>query len=83
MAFVVLTLLGCYTEPPKKENYSVSSCYRFADCLYQNQKNPDKSVCLSFGMECNSWERFLFCKDDVNRPDRIDFEKCWLYLNQK
>lgn len=80
----IVSQLSCMSAPDT-EDYAgrPNACYDFADCLYRNEKNPDKSVCSDTGKECRAWERFAFCKDEKNRPDKMDFEKCWLLLNQK
>jgi len=81
---ILIMMTGC-TTPPDKKNYigQPDACYLFSECMYFNQKNPDKSACLDYAKECRSFGKFNFCKDSKNLPDRMDFEKCWLYLNQK
>jgi hypothetical protein len=81
---VVLTLLiffaGCISQPAKQD-YSgrPNACYDFAECLYLNQKNADKSVCLPISMECRAYEKYIYCKTEKE----MTFNNCWLYLNQK
>ena len=77
---IVIMFAGCISEP-KKDNYKdrPNPCYDFASCLYLNQKNPDKSVCLPISMECRAYEKYNFCKGEKE----MTFNNCWLYLNQK
>lgn len=81
---VMATQLSCMSAPDR-EDYTgrPNACYDFADCLYRNKDNPDKSICGDIGKECRSIERYEYCRDDSHRPANMDFEKCWLYLNQK
>jgi hypothetical protein len=81
VAAFLVSLAGCQ-EPPVKNEYTNNACYLFAECMYRNEKNPDKSVCAPFGQECRAIDRFIFCRD-TPLPERIDFDKCWLLLNQK
>lgn len=73
---------GCQSRPDR-EDYTNTSCYLFAECLYRNAENPDKSICAPFAQECRAYDRFEFCKNPANLPERIDFDKCMLLLNQK
>lgn len=82
--FCCLFLFSCLSQPDKKDFQGrPDACYDFAMCMYMNQKNPDKSVCVDYAKECRAYGRFNFCKDSKNLPERVDFEKCVLYLNQK
>lgn len=80
-----LVFISACMSAPDREDYTgrPNSCYDFADCMYRNKDNPDKSICADFAKECRAFERFEYCKVETNRPDRMDFEKCWLYLNSK
>ena len=82
--FFFISNIGCMSAPEHKDYIGrPNSCYDFADCLYRNKDNPDKSVCVDLSKECRAIERFEYCKNDNMRPEKMDFEKCWLYLNQK
>ena len=83
-SLVVFVMTGC-TTPPDKKDFATrpNACYDFMECLYLNAKNPDKSICIPLSMECRAYDRFNFCKDSKNLPERIDFNQCQLYLNQK
>lgn len=78
-------LVACCMSMPDAKDYTgrPHSCLDFDRCLYFNQKNPDKSVCADYAKECRARDRYEYCKDDNNRAPGMDFEKCWLYLNQK
>lgn len=81
---ILILMLGCTTPPDKKDYVGrPDSCFDFAACMYLNMKNTDKSICADYAKECRAYSRFNFCKDEKNLPDRVDFEKCNLYLNQK
>ncbi len=82
LSFILIIFMfsGCISEPSKKDYIGrPNACYDFAECLYLNQKNPDKSVCFSVGMECRAYEKYIYCKSEKD----MTFNNCWLYLNQK
>jgi hypothetical protein len=84
MILLVLSLTSCTTPPDKKDYIGrPEACYDFVECLYLNQKNPDKSVCADYAKECRAYGRYNFCKDEKNRPTNVDFTGCQLWLNQK
>lgn len=77
-------LTGCMMMPAKKDYIGRQDvCYDFAACLYENAKNPDKSICIPLSQECRAYERYIFCKDPKNRADGQNFNECILNLNQK
>ena len=84
MKIILLTIIasflfvGCQCAP-RKTDKELSSCYMFRDCMYRNQKNKDKSVCIDFAKECRAYRRFIFCR----KIKGMTFERCQLYLNQK
>ena len=84
IALFISMLTGCISEPSKKSYEGrPDACYDAAMCMYLNQKNPDKSICMDAYKECRAYGRYNFCKEPKNLADRVDFEKCQLYLNQK
>lgn len=84
IAMMIVIFPKCQCAP-KIKNYEgrPKACYDFDLCMYRNQKNPDKSVCVDIGKECRAIERYMRCNDPACRAQGHDFEKCWLYLNQK
>lgn len=72
---------GCLSMPECKGE--LPACCDWYRCMYLNQKNPDKSSCMSAGSECRAYRRYIFCKDEKNYPDGVNFDRCGLYLNQK
>jgi len=80
----ILFVFGCLSQPDKKDYIGrPDACYDAASCMYLNSKNPDKSICMDAYKECRAYGRFIFCKDEKNLPDGINFSQCQLYLNQK
>jgi len=80
----ILSVFGCLSQPDKKDYIGrPDACYDAASCMYLNSKNPDKSICMDAYKECRAYGRFIFCKDEKNLPDGINFSQCQLYLNQK
>ncbi len=80
----VIILTGCLSQPDKKDFQGrPNSCYDFSMCMYLNQKNPDKSVCVDYAKECRAIDRFNFCKDEKNLPEGVGFQSCWDKLNSK
>lgn len=84
LSIVVIMCTSCISEPSKKDYAGrPDACYDAASCMYLNQKNQDKSVCLDAYKECRAYGRYNFCKEPNNRPVGVDFNGCTLYLNQK
>ena len=77
-----VSVAGCISAPNKKD-YTLDSCFAADRCLYVNQKNPDKSICMGYMSECTSFSKYEYCKRKENRIDSVTFKECWLYLNQK
>ena len=73
---LLLTLISCNSSPPERKDFDIDACYQFARCMYDNQKNEDKSICTPFASECRAFQRFEYCKNPENRPERMDFDKC-------
>jgi len=86
MKYIIIILfifiVACQSAPDRKD-FKLDPCFSAADCLYRNQKNPDKSVCKDYISECNSFSKYEYCKQQENLPEGVDFQKCWIYLNQK
>lgn len=81
---MVIMSMGCISEPSIKDYTDrPAACFDAAMCMYLNQKNPDKSICMDAYKECRAYGRYNFCKEPKNLAERVDFEKCQLYLNQK
>jgi hypothetical protein len=79
----IIFLIACNSAPPDAKDFNIDACYQFARCMYDNQKNEDKSICVPLSSECRAFQRFEYCKNPENLPERMDFDKCWLLLNQK
>jgi len=83
----VIQVIGCQSAPDKKE-YKVEECYVFCDCLYRNNKNPDKSSCAMLAEACRdslkelrAISRFEYCKKNI--PAGMTEETCRLTLERK
>jgi len=86
---LIVFFAGCISAPDK-DDYNNDFAYYQAYCLYLNQKNQDKSSCSGFyeiirdrEKEKRFYDRLKYCRDEKHWPDRWDFDKCTLYLNQK
>lgn len=83
LLFIFLSgCMSCQFAPDRK-NFYINACYNAADCMYRNKANKDKSICMPYMSECNSFNKYMFCLEERNRPDEMTFKECWLYLNQK
>jgi hypothetical protein len=79
---LVILTIGCISKPnPKDYIDRPKSCFDRDMCYYLNQKNTER--CVDDAKECRAYGRYEYCRDEKNRPDRIDFNGCQLYLNQK
>lgn len=85
IASIVLVFFttGCGQSAPIRQQGEIDACYMFRECMYRNEKNPDKTACKDFGSECRAYGRFNYCKDEKNRPDDCKFQECWDKLNSK
>ena len=54
------------------------SCQVFLKCMYLNQKNPDKSVCMSLADGCKSANDFAACQKNT----KMDFRDCLLLMRK-
>ena len=58
--FIFLSGCGTCQWQPKLKDYSLTSCYQAADCLYRNQDNKDKSICSDYISECNAFSKYEY-----------------------
>jgi len=77
---IVMFLTGCQVAPVRTD-YDSKQDYKIADCLYRNQNKPE--LCMDEMKEGRAVDRYNFCKDEALRDKSHDFEKCWIYRNQK
>ena len=73
--FLSTQITGCKSVPkalPKEPK----PCFDFRMCMYYMEKRQE--LCIDFAKECRAFRRFNKCK-----IEKMTFEKCWLYLNQK
>jgi hypothetical protein len=80
LAFTVL-LCGCDLNEQSVEGYE-PSCKVFLTCMYYNQKNPDKSVCLSLADGCKSANDFQACLNPVLKDNKMEFKDCLLLMRK-
>jgi hypothetical protein len=80
-------VIGCQSAP-KRSDYESDECFYNADCLYRNEKNPDKSACSVLSESCansskeiRAYGRLKFCSE--KKPKDMTENECRLYLNQK
>lgn len=88
IVLIVLLLTGCWQSAPDVKDYVTVDCYVFADCMYRNQSNPDKSVCTIMSDACRdslkewrTYKRIEYCRQ--NKFEGISENECRLLLNQK
>jgi len=62
---------------PDMEGYA-DSCKVFLNCMYLNQKNPDKTICLGLADGCKQANDFILCANS----DKVDFKDCLLLLKK-
>ena len=77
---LIFILSGCQKAPVIQDNEPYS-CFKARDCHYRNKDNPER--CIDDDKECRARERYIFCKDPVNRWDRDTEQGCWDKLNSK
>jgi len=86
-----LILQGCATygkvsTMPKRENYTLESCYRADLCEWQNANLDSEAKvqdCTARTMECRAFDKYIYCKDQKNRWSGHDEDQCFKQLNQK
>ena len=73
---------------PSRDNYGVEECYCYADCLYRNKGNDDKSICAMLAEGCRDslkekriYERLEYCSK--TKLNGMTENECRLFLNQK
>lgn len=85
---LALTFLGCMGAPSKGSFKDLpGECFMFAQCLYGNKSNPDKSICTPIAEACRDAfkeSRVLFrvnyCRDRL--PNGMTEAECRLYLGR-
>ena len=80
VAFIVM-LCGCDLKEQDTTGFE-PSCQVFIKCLYLNQNNPDKSVCLSLADGCKSANDFKACLDPILKDNKMDFKDCLLLMRK-
>ena len=73
--FLGIAFNGCKSMPRVIKD-EPKPCFDYRMCAYYFEKNP--TVCIDFAKECRAFRRYNKCK-----IEKMDFQKCWLYLNQK
>lgn len=83
----LLFSMGCQMAP-SRDNYGVEECYCYADCLYRNKGNDDKSICAMLAEGCRDslkekriYERLEYCSK--TKLNGMTENECRLFLNQK
>jgi len=82
---IVLCFMAACISLPDVDDYAgrPQACLDFDRCMYYNQKNKDKSICIDYAKECRAYGRFEYCKDQANLPEGMRFQECWDKLNTK
>lgn len=84
LLIIALAFTACIMAPDVKDYENrPQACLDFDRCMYYNQKNQDKSICIDHAKECRAYGRFAYCKDQANLPDGMHFQECWDKLNAK
>ncbi len=79
---LIITFTGCWQSAPKPITDEPAACFDKRDCMYRNQDNKDKSVCVDDAKECRAYRRYIYCKEQVKQ--KLDtFQNCWNLLNSK
>lgn len=81
MVAIILFMCGCEMSEPKTDDYE-PSCKVFVDCIYLNQKNPDKTICSSLADGCKSANDFKACLDPILKDNKMDFKDCLLLMRK-
>jgi len=72
----VLLCTSCTLTAPKLDGLS-ESCKMFAICLHQNQKNPDKSICMPVAVTCANLAVMTACGGTIAlEVNELKFLKC-------
>jgi len=77
--FFITFFLGCVSAPDRK-NFSNEASYFAAYCFYITK---DNAKCQNSEMEARAFNKYLFCLDSKNWPEKTNFDNCWKTLNQK
>jgi len=78
---LLMLFCGCDLKDQDTTGYE-PSCKVFINCLYLNQNNPDKSVCLSLAEGCKSANDFKACLNPVLKENRMEFKDCLLLMRK-
>lgn len=80
-SLLVFFLTGCDLKEQSVEGYE-PSCKVFLTCMFYNQNNPDKSVCLSLADGCKSANDFNACLNPVLKENKMDLRDCLLLMRK-
>lgn len=65
---IIFMVTACDLKHPDTEGVN-PNCRAFLECMYLNQRNPDKSVCDSLGKGCKRLNDYVACTKD-GKTDR-------------
>jgi hypothetical protein len=81
LTILILLLFTACQQAPVMQKDELYPCFKARDCHYRNPKNPEK--CSDDDKECRSRERYVYCKDPLNRWKDCREQECWDKLNSK
>jgi len=81
LLLIIIIFTGCDLKEQETANLE-PSCQVFVKCLYLNQKNPDKSVCLSLADGCKSANDFQACLSPKLKDNKMDLRDCLLLMRK-
>jgi hypothetical protein len=81
LLLLIMLFTGCDLKDQDTTGYE-PSCQVFIKCLYLNQNNPDKSVCLSLADGCKSANDFNACLNPVLKDNKMDLRDCLLLMRK-
>ena len=75
---LILWLFSCDLVGPNTEGMT-TSCRACFECMYYNQKNPDKTICASLCSGCKSSNDFREC---IELKHGMDMRDCLLQMKK-
>jgi len=80
LVICLLLFIGC-AQPPVMQEGELYPCFKARDCHFRNPDHPE--LCIDEDKECRARERYIFCKDPLNRWKDCKEQECWDKLNSK
>lgn len=77
-ALLILLFMACDLVGPNTEGMT-TSCRACFECMYYNQKNPDKTICASLCSGCKSSNDFREC---IELKHGMDMRDCLLLMKK-